>query len=466
MRTFLIFIAVMIGGVAMARQASGPIEEFIAAELPVSGAPGVTYAVTDDGALASGAHGEILQGSGRKMTTDTPFVIGSISKSFTAMAVMMLVEDGRVDLDTAISTYLPGFASQPGSDVTIRQLLSHTSGYSTYQGNDRHKDENGGASELSKQVELIAGWPLAHEPGTRWQYSNANYLILGALIEEISGEDYASFVNAEILAPIGMAHSFVADGQLHEEMAVGHTPWFGMKRAVKDNRPQKVTAPAGGIVATAPDLALYLAVMLNGQDDIISAESKTSMLSPASDASPFYGFGWYLDTERQIAYHAGISPGVETLAALYPAERKGSVALVNSGSGFGFASTLHLREGITAIGLGLDPGTAAAEWGPKSLYLIFALLPVFFVLSLLWAATHRDGLRAKSGAAGAFSLWFPLLMTIGVAVMAVYMIPQFFGVPLRTLQIYQPDFVLMLIATAVTGVFWAVCRLGLYYLGR
>lgn len=463
MRLIPAVLALGLASAALVRASGGSIDDFIATELPNSGTPGLAYAVVQNGESVSRAHGEVLVGSARPVTADTPFVIGSISKSFTAMAVMKLVEAGKVELGAPVSRYLDVFKDRPSGAITSRQLLSHTSGFSTRQGNDTHIDRSQNGDDLQRQVARIAQWSPPYAPDARWQYSNANYQILGAVIERVSGQDFASYIAAEILEPIGMNHSFVSDGQSHNAMAVGHQPWFGSKRPLSDNSTNRVNAPAGGVVATASDMALYLAVMLNGQDDVISAESKAMMLRPASAASPFYGLGWFIDTQNGTAYHSGLTPGVETLAVLSPSKGRGVVILVNANSGLGFGENAALFRGISARTLGLEDHGGGSGWGPKSLFLTFALLPVIFVIAIVLAWRHRAGLRAKSGAFGVFSLWFPLFMTLALAWTALYLIPQLFGLPIGTFFLYQPDFVLMLFATAVTGVLWAVFRLGVFY---
>lgn len=456
-------------GVAAAAQASGSsksIDDFIASRMPTSGAPGLAYAVVEDSEIHSGERGELLRGSGSKITPDTPFVIGSISKSFTAMAVMKLAEAGKVDLDAGISQYLQVFSGRPSGAITIRQLLSHTSGYSTLQGNDTDTDQAPGNDELRRHVERIAQWTPAYEPGARWDYSNANYYVLGALIEVASGVDYASFIEKEILEPIGMEHSFVADGEHHDNIATGHVPWFGAKRPVKEGRTDRMSAPVGGVIASASDVARYLAIMMNGENDIISARSKAEMMRPASAASPSYGFGWNVDAGNGTVSHTGLTPGMETLAVMVPAERKGVVILVNSGSGMGFGENVDLFNGVSARALGLDYASDQGHWSRKAMFVMFALLPLFFLVGMIQAGLRRKGLRAKSGLFGAFSLWFPVLMMLALAWTALCLIPQLFGVSMGTLWRFSPDLALTLIASAVTGVMWALFRLGVFYSGR
>jgi CubicO group peptidase (beta-lactamase class C family) len=454
-------LAIGLATAALAGAPVGSIDDFVATELPISGAPGLAYAVVENGESFSGARGEILVGSGRPVTADTPFLLGSISKGFTAMAVMKLAEAGELALGAPVSRYLDVFKGRPSGAITLRQLLSHTSGFSTRQGNDIQIDQNGDA--LQRQVARIAQWSPRFGPDAHWQYSNANYQILGAVIERVSGQDFASYIEAQILKPIGMDRSFVSDGLSHDAMAVGHQPWFGSKRPLTDNSTNRVNAPAGGVVATASDMARYLALMLNGQDDVVSAESKAVMRRPASAASPSYGLGWFIDTRNGTAYHSGLTPGVETLAVLSPSKRRGVVILVNANSGFGFGENTALLSGVRARALSLEDHGGGSSWGPKSLFLTFALLPVAFVIAMFVAWRHRARLRAKSGAFGAFSLWFPLVMTLALAWTALYLIPRLFGVSLTAFSLYQPDFVLMLVATAVTGIVWAVFRLGVFY---
>ena len=453
-------------GPASADSSDGSIDAFIDEEMPASGVPGLAYAVVDDGEIsAAGARGVATMGEDRTVTPDTPFLTGSISKSFTALAVMQLVEAGTVDLDATIAQYLDAFAGRPAGAITIRQLLSHTSGFSTMQGNDVRADGGAGSGALAHRVDQIADIAPAHEPGRGWEYSNVNYQILGRLIEVVSGQEYQAFVTARILEPVGMENSFVSDGEVHDSMATGHTSWFTTKRALGQRATDRTTAPQGGIVASATDLARYLGMMMNGEDDVLSAEGKALMMRPASAESPSYGFGWVLEADGGV-WHTGASPGFESLAWMLPAEGKGAVVLVNAGSGVGFAETTELRTGIAARGLGVDYDGEGPRWSQKALLIGLVLLPIVYLLSMIWAWRHRAAIRAKSGVGGLFSLWFPLVTTLAAAWVILVLVPGFFGAPLTTVRLFQPDVVLVLVATAVMGVLWAVFRLAVAYTAR
>lgn len=265
-----------------------------------------------------------------------------------------------------------------------------------------------------------------------------------------------SRVTTRILEPVGMEHSFVADGQVHDSMATGHRPWFGTKRPLAQNNTERATAPKGGIVASAGDLARYLRVMMNGQDDVLSAASKAQLLHPPSAASPIYGFGWFIDSANGTVWHAGSSPGFESLATMVPADQDAVVVLVNGGSGVGFQETTQLRNAVTATALGLDyDGEGPRVW-QKALLIAVVALPIGYLLSVLWAWRHRAAIRAKtqSGIAGRFSLWFPLLTTTIAAWVILDLMPRLLGAPLSTITLFQPELGTALTATAATGMLW------------
>ena len=465
MRYLLAFFILGVFSALHATSEPHSLDEFIASEMDAAGLPGMAYAVVDNGISVSGAHGILDIRSEEAVTPDTPFQLASISKSITAVAILQLVESGHVELDGELSRYLDIFQDSPGGTITLRQLLSHTSGYSTLQGNEADVESPGNEDALTRQVALIASWAPAYVPASRWDYSNANYVLLGAVIEAVSELKYDQYVESMILQPIGMENSFVGDGGTYDNVAIGHKPWFGSKRPTKDSqtRTARASAPGGGVIASANDLALYLEMLLNGEDDIISADAKELMMRPSSDQAPFYGLGWMLNPHEGTVYHTGINPGFETIAILLPSERKGVVVLVNAGGGMGFGETGNLINGVSAHALGWDFVRDQSSWGRKSLFLTFALLPLLFGVGAVQVWFQRKGLREKSGVFGLFSLWFPLLMTVALAWISASLIPNLFGVSLRTLGVFSPDLSIVLSATAVTGLVWAVCRLLVYY---
>ena len=116
--------------------------------------------------------------------------------------------------------------------------------------------------------------------------------------------------------------------------------------------------------------------------------------------------------------------------------------------------------------MGFDYDGEGSRWSQKALFIGLVLLPIIYLLSMIWAWFHRDEIRAKSGISGRFSLWFPLLTTLVAAWVILWLVPRLIGAPLGTIRLFQPDFGLALVATAVSGVLWAVFRLGVAYTGK
>ena len=463
----LVILALGMGSAWAANAPRESIEDFIDDAMPASGVPGLAYAVVADGNVATaGARGVVKLGGDTAITPETPFVIGSISKSMTALAVMQLVEAGKIDLDTVLGQVLDGFSGRPAGAITIRQLLGHTSGFSTRQGNARHTDATGELDDLERGVHRLAEVTPAYQPDETWDYSNANYQILGRVIEVVSGQEYQTYVATHILEPVGMSDSFVADGDIHPSMATGHRPWFGTKRPVSDTTTDRVTAPQGGIVASANDLARYLGMMMNGEEDVLSAEGKALMMRPASALSPNYGFGWNLDPGAGVVWHDGVSPGVETLATMLPAQKTAVIVLVNGGSGMGFGETAHLRVGISdrALGLGYDSG--GIGWPRQALFILLVILPIFYLLGIIKVWVDRAKVRAKTGAVATFSLWFPLLTTGAAAWVLIGLVPSLFGTSIGPLVDFSPDLALALVTSGVGGVLLTGFRIGVAYTGR
>lgn len=440
------------------------LDAFIETELPASAAPGLAYARIDHGEVSARGFGERVKGTAEDVTSDTPFPIGSVTKSFTALAIMQLLEAGKLSLEDPVSKHLPAFAGEPASKVTLRQLLNHTSGFSTIQGNSLHVDADVAQLGLIEYANILAHVAPLHAPGTIWQYSNLNYQILGAVIECASGQSYASYIEANIFKPLGMTHSAVVIGAVPPSTAIGHRPWFGSARAAAQSDRLAINAPTGGIVSSAQDMGRYLTMWLDGKDDIVKASTKALIVTPSGPASPTYGLGWSIDRAHKTIYHTGLVPGAEALASFSPSEAKGVVVMVNANSGLGFADNWYLINGVAARALGQIQEDDGSRFWPKMAYLSIVALPLLFVLFAIVSWRGRYSLRAKRHSKpGKLSLWFPLVAMVGLAWFLIALLPRVFGASIATLQLYQPDFALCLIITAIVAPAWAMLRLALAY---
>ena len=226
------------------------VQRVLAEELDESGIPGGAFAVVSDRQIEAGGAGSA--GGDRQVAADTPFVIGSASKSFTALAVMQLVDAGRVDLEAPVREYVPELrlaAGQPVDDITVRHLLQQTSGLDDLAGGPLLASAADG-TPLEAVAELEDA-ELASAPGQTWRYANVNYVLAGLVVERASGLSYGDYVQREIFAPLGMTHSSAStDPVANDSPADGHRFWFGVPVATEPTR-RDATLAAGYLTSSA-----------------------------------------------------------------------------------------------------------------------------------------------------------------------------------------------------------------------
>ncbi len=246
------------------------------------GIAGLSVAVVaDDGSSWSAGFGSA--GTGRAVTPETPFVIASVTKVFTSMAVMKLVEEGLVDLDKPIGTYVPEMAGRhyPGSrPPTVRELLTHHGGLASdiLKGNLYDGPAAGYTTAFMQHIALIAEQPMTEPPRTLYHYSNIAYLLLGALVADVSGESYADFVTRRILEPLGMRDSGFLDPEYSPTLSAGFASAGKQAATLRTSG-----GPEGGLAASAADLARFLRMILStakGGDSSDGSSSRGASAGP------------------------------------------------------------------------------------------------------------------------------------------------------------------------------------------
>lgn len=260
---------------------------------------------------------------------DTPFIIGSMSKSFTALSVMQLFEQGKLNLDAPISRYIDclTYLKDPseGDEITVRELLNHTSGLDTnhYFGNAK----------------------ITESKGT-YRYSNVGYGLLGKIVEAVSGMSYEEYAEQNIFQPLNMEHSAASlEKGMENGLISGYRNYFGIPVAgepdypdgsspSRDSAPYS-TVPAGYISSSAADMGKYLQMYLNGGMDIISRDSIDTMfydyVPEDETGNDFYGMGWgySLQFSQPLLNHAGLVENYTSNMFLIPEKEIGIVVLVN-----------------------------------------------------------------------------------------------------------------------------------------
>lgn len=284
--------------------------------------PGATVLVLQhDRQVYARAYGQRDMEQRLAVRTDTPFEIGSITKQFTAAAIVQLQEAGKLKLDDPLARYLPD--APHAHEVTLRQLLSHTSGLHDYFDGPEQEVDALVTQPIAfdRLIARIAGRPLDFAPGSRWSYSNTGYLLLGRVIEVVSGEPYGDYVRRHLLAPLDMRHTFtLADTARLDGMAVGYRHENGVLRRSPYFHPDWSGA-AGFLVSTLDDLARWDRGLVEGR--VVSKAGYIEMMTPARTTegnSADYGLGLFVNSvfgQSRIG-HTGGSQGFTTADEYFP----------------------------------------------------------------------------------------------------------------------------------------------------
>jgi len=232
---------------------------------------------------------------------DTNFRVGSITKQFTSAAIMVLQQDGKLSVDDPIGKYLPDYP-EVGRAITLDQLLTHTSGIPEYSEAPDFAERVATAQTPAQLLAYFDDKPLEFTPGAQHHYSNSNYIVLGAIIEKVSGTSYADFVTKRLFEPAGLTRTVVGDADGMTNRAVGYTVDPDDHLAPASPIDMSVPYAAGAVRSTAMDLVRW-AHALDG-DAILTAASKQRMYTPAKDN---YAFGWIVEEAdgHRVLWHNG-----------------------------------------------------------------------------------------------------------------------------------------------------------------
>jgi CubicO group peptidase (beta-lactamase class C family) len=316
--------------------------------------PGAAVVVVKDGQVVyRKAIGMASLELGVALAPDMVFRLGSITKQFTAAAVMLLVEQGKLALNDPIEKYLPGYPTQ-GHAITIEHLLTHTSGIQSYTDipgwmTGRIKTD----MTVAELVDAFKKEPMQFAPGTAYRYNNSAYVLLGAIVEKASGQTYAAFVSERIFTPLGMSSSYYgSNGPVIAKRVQGYTRGGD---AVANAQYLSMTQPysAGSLVSTVDDLARWDAALYT--EKLLKRSSLERMWTSytlANGKPTGYGYGFSLDTlrgRRAVAHGGGIH-GFSTFGLRLPEDRVYVAVLCNTDSPKANPGYLARRLAAVAIG--------------------------------------------------------------------------------------------------------------------
>jgi CubicO group peptidase (beta-lactamase class C family) len=456
------------------------LDAYLEQQMRLLNIPGVSLAVVEgDQVTHLRSFGKARPG-GEAPSAQTPFLIGSLTKSFTALAVMQLVEAGKIELDVPVQRYLPWFRvadPQASAQITVRHLLNHTSGLPTSSGWAPLADFDARPGACERQARALATLKLAHLPGATHAYSNANYNLLGLIIEAASGEPYEAYVKSHLFAPLDMRHSYTAQAEAKQDgLAVGHQYWFWRPFAVPNLATPRGSLPSGQIISSAEDMAHYLIAHLNegryGDAQLLSPEGIAELhhgSAPVYFGDKLisqYGMGWYEEQRDQvkIVWHAGTVPDFASFMALLPAHKKGIVLLINVDHFMMNPVTTELGMGAVALlaGQRITPGLVGIRfsriipWVMRALLLLPLLQVAGVAITLRQLGRWRQAPPQRPD--WGRHLLLPLIPNLSLMVLATRLLTsKMFGF----FRLFLPDLSwLVLLCGGFAGV-WACVRSGL-----
>jgi CubicO group peptidase (beta-lactamase class C family) len=338
---------------AVAEQSADDVARFVHAEMEKQQIPGLALVVSKDGRpIRAEGFGVSNVELDVAVTPETIFQSGSVGKQFTATAVMMLVEAGKIGLDDPLHKYFPE-GPVWWKEVTIRQLLSHTAGFTDYPDNfDMRRDYT--EVELLK---IVAAIPSAYPPGSKWSYSNLGYLTLGILIHRVTGEFYGDFLRRNIFSPLDMSTArIISEAAIIPNRSSGYRLVDGQLKNQEWVSPSVNTTADGSLYFSVLDLAKWDAALYT--ERLLKHASLQQMwtvvnLHDGKPNSGNYGLGWFISSKsgRRVVEHEGQWQGFETLISRYVDDRLTVVVLTNLAE----AKPERIADGVASLYLSRHP---------------------------------------------------------------------------------------------------------------
>lgn len=335
---------------------AGEIDSYLDSMVAEKRLSGVALVAKDGVTIASKAAGIANKATGAPIALNTKFNLGSMNKMFTAVAIAQLAQAGRLSFDDHISKHLPDYQNKEVADkVTIHQLLTHTSGMGLYW-NEKFHAQREKLVTVAAHLPLFASDPLSFAPGEKFQYSNSGYMVLGAIIEKVSGQDYYSYVREHVYKPAGMTETgFYEPGKEIANLAIGYTNMGTDGKLLlesKDNNDLREVkgGPAGGGYSTAGDMVKFHMALRSHK---LLNQKFTELVTTAKVDGPRgsrygYGFGDNTQGGKRVVGHNGGAQGIAANFEMYPDSGYTAVVLMNTDPSLMMPIAKGIRERIPA----------------------------------------------------------------------------------------------------------------------
>ncbi|MBL8091778.1 MAG: beta-lactamase family protein [Anaerolineales bacterium] len=397
------------------------IDSYVLGQMKDLDIPGVAIGIVrGDQVVYTQGYG-VADDAGRAMTSDTPFLIASLSKPITALGIMQLVEEGKINLDAPVQMYLPWFRvadEEVSSKITIRHLLHQTSGFDERESYVRNLSTDSSVEALEMSIRALNTAELNFAPGEAFEYTNTNYDILGLLIQTLSGQSYEQYIEEKIFDPLDMDQSYTSlEGARGGNMTRGYYPFFGITTAYDHLMPySRIVKPSAGLFSSAEDLTHFLIAQLNqGQyqgNAILSEERIATLHTPGIQFSENAGYamGWSVFSFPDMASvtpnnsipigltHAGEWVGYTSLLVFIPELETGIVLLMNKHDPARMPEYFSIGWSLAMLAVGLEPlEPQSADFIGKNIRVLLAVVIVLLGIGAVWAVRKLRQLPSKSG---------------------------------------------------------------------
>ena len=450
------------------------IESFVQKEMAAQRIPGLAIGIVQGDRVAYVRGFGTADDSGTEVTAETPFIIGSVTKSITALAIMQLVEANKVELDAPVQRYLPWFRvadEQASAEITVRHLLNHTSGISTKTGRSYQGDGDTSAAALEQAVRKLKSVGLTAPVGSKHQYSTINYSVLGLIVQTVAGQSYERYVQTKVFEPLQMRNSYTSEAAAQPRgLATGHNYWFGRPRAA-NLAYNRGLVPAGYLISSAEDMTHYVVSQLNGGSydgtSVLSPDGVAELHQPAVQtpkADTSYGMGWFVGPRNDIpaVHHQGETFNFHANVVLIPESRKGVVVLMNAENSLDLFTSGRMgtiADGITSLLQGQKPPSRPSN---APTFIVYAALFALLVLQARGIVRSVAGLRRGRVRRGRIGPWWriglTLVLSVAWALFVLVLVPKQLGLSLPVIADGFPDLVYLLVASALVALIWAVIK--------
>jgi len=473
----VVLLVISIPPVGQAQQAPDipAIDAYIENHMAEHKIPGLALSIVHNDEIVYTQGYGVAGPDGTAITPQTPFIIGSTSKSFTALAVMQLVEAGKIDLDASIQDYLPWFSladPEQAQQITVRHLLTHTSGFSSLQGDKDILNDDTSDEALEANIRELADTSLSRPVGESFEYANTNYDILGLIVQTVSGQSFEDYIEEYIFTPLEMNNSYTSKAEAEANgLVVGHTYFFGSPRVSADAPYPRRKIPAGFLISSAEDLGHYLIAQLNGGryggEQILSPEYVTMMHQPAVETGFegwSYAFGWrtkLVEGEPSVR-HGGDTSNFHSDMAFSPTRGWGVAILIN----YTGAPIFHvLNEPVNEVlrmASGYDSGYAAAD-SSGTIMVVWGIIILLVVLNItLWGIFYWRRWHRGRQLRLVWHILLPLALDILLMWLILVFVPNLIDSTLPILLVFAPDLALILLVCGVALGLTAFTRVVVY----